>query len=108
MLPDPAVRLTLVPSAGLRGRRAELEETVRFRLHKALPADFDVRSARLAWRAVSADELLVAVARDEVVRAYEEALESLGFHAGPRRARRAWRSRRSPARDGGRRRARCS
>ena len=82
VIPDPAVRLTLVPAKGLRGRRAELEETVRFRLHKALPADFDVRSARLAWRAVSAEELLVAVARDEVVRSYEEALTSLGFHPG--------------------------
>lgn len=82
VVPDPAVRLTLVPAAGLRGRRAELEETVRFRLHKALPADFDVRSARLAWRATGGDELLVAVARDEVVRAYEEALSSLGFHPG--------------------------
>ncbi len=85
VVPDPAVRLTLVPAEGLkglRGRRAEIEETVRFRMHKALPADFDVRSARLAWRAVSADQLLVAVARDEVVRSYEEALAGLGLHAG--------------------------
>jgi hypothetical protein len=82
VVPDPAIRLTLVPSLGLRGRRGELEETVRFRLHKALPADFDVRSARLAWRAVSPDELLVAVARDEVVSSYEEALVSLGFEPG--------------------------
>jgi hypothetical protein len=82
VLPDPAVRLTLVPALGLRGRRAELEETVRFRLHKALPPDFDVRSARLAWRPLGADELLVAVARDEVVRDYEDALSALGFEAG--------------------------
>jgi Tfp pilus assembly PilM family ATPase len=82
VVPDPAVRLTLMPAADLRGRRAEVEETVRFRLHKALPADFDVRAARLAWRAVSADELLVAVARDEVIRPYEDALASLGFEAG--------------------------
>ncbi len=82
VVPDPAVRLTLVPATGLRGRRAELEETVRFRLHKALPADFDVRSARLAWRAVSPDEVMVAVARDEVMRSYEDALSSLGFHPG--------------------------
>ncbi len=82
VIPDPAVRLTLVSVAGVRSRRAELEETVRFRLHKALPADFDVRSARLAWRAVGGDELLVAVARDEVVRGYEESLESLDFHPG--------------------------
>ena len=82
VVPDPVVRLTLVPSAGLRGLRAEQEETVRFRLHKSLPAEFDVRSARLAWRAVSADEVLVAVARDDVVRSYEEALVSLGFEPG--------------------------
>ena len=82
VVPDPVVRLTLVPSAGLRGRRTELEETVRFRLQKALPADFDVRSARLAWRPVSADELLVAVAHDEVVASYEAALQALGFEPG--------------------------
>lgn len=85
VVPDPAVRLTLVPSEGLRGlrsRRGEVEETVRFRLHKALPAEFDVRSARLAWRAAGPDELLVAVASDEVVRSYEEALGALGFHPG--------------------------
>jgi hypothetical protein len=82
VVPDPAVRLTLLPSADIRGRRAEVEETMRFRLHKALPGDFDVRAARLAWRAVSADEVLVAVARDEVIRAYEEPLAALGFEAG--------------------------
>jgi hypothetical protein len=82
VIPDPAVRLTLVTAAGLRGRRGEIEEVVRFRLHKALPAEFDVRGARLAWRAVGADELLVAVARDEVVRSYEEALTALGFSPG--------------------------
>jgi hypothetical protein len=82
VLPDPAVRLTLLPSPGLRGRRGEIEETVRFRLLKALPADFDVRSARLAWRAAGPERLLVAVAREEVVASYEEALRSLGFEPG--------------------------
>jgi hypothetical protein len=81
VLPDPAVRATLVPSAGLRGRRAETEELIRFRLHKALPSDFDVRSARLAWQAAG-DQLVVAVAREEVVREYEDALAALGHHAG--------------------------
>ena len=47
VLPDPAVRLALVPSEGLRARRRDAAETIRFRLHKALP--FDVRAARLAW-----------------------------------------------------------
>jgi len=81
VLPDPAVRATLVPAAGLRGRRAEMEELVRFRLHKALPADLDARTARLAWQVVG-DQAVVAVAREEVVREYEDALGALGHHAG--------------------------
>jgi hypothetical protein len=80
VLPDPAVRLALVPSEGLYGRHADAEETIRFRLHKALP--FDVRSARLAWAASREAQALVAVAPEEVVRGYEKALESLGFRPG--------------------------
>jgi hypothetical protein len=80
VLPDPAVRMTLVPAAGIRGRRREAEETVRFRLHKALP--FDVRSGRIAWAPVSGEQVLVAVALEEVVRGYEEALEDLGYRPG--------------------------
>jgi len=80
VLPDPAVRVTLLPAGGIRGRGREAEETVRFRLHKALP--FDVRGARITWAPVSGDQLLVAVALDEVVRDYEEALEDLGFRPG--------------------------
>jgi len=80
VLPDPAVRLALVPAEGLRGRRGEAEAAIRFRLHKALP--FDVRSARLAWAAPRGEQALVAVAPEEVLRGYEDALESLGFRPG--------------------------
>jgi len=80
VLPDPAVRLALIPSEGLRGRRRDADETIRFRLHKALP--FDVRAARLAWAPPREEQALVAVAPEEVVRGYEEALESLGFQPG--------------------------
>jgi hypothetical protein len=81
VLPDPAVRLVLVDGAGLKGRRSDAEETIRFRLHKALP--FDVRSARLAWDGPREERpVLAVVALEEVVRSYEEALESLGFHPG--------------------------
>jgi hypothetical protein len=80
VLPDPVVRLALVPSEGLRGSGRDAEATIRFRLHKALP--FDVRSARIAWAGARGEQALVAVALDEVVRGYEEALESLGFRPG--------------------------
>lgn len=79
VLPDPAVRVALYPAAGLRGRRKEAEETLRFRLHKALP--FDVRGARLAWR-ILGDQALVAVAPEEVLAGYEDAVEALGFQPG--------------------------
>jgi hypothetical protein len=69
----------VVPASGIRGRGAEADETVRFRLHKALP--FDVRGARLAWR-VAGEQVLVAVAPEEVVSGYEDALEELGFQPG--------------------------
>jgi hypothetical protein len=77
VLPDPAVRLALVPGEGVRGREAQ--ETVRFRLHKTLP--FDVRAARISWRPAG-DQLLVAVAPEEVVAGYEDALEALGYRSG--------------------------
>jgi hypothetical protein len=77
VLPDPAVRVVLVPD---EGRRRDAEETIRFRLHKALP--FDVRGARLAHAAAGRDQELVAVSPDEVVRGYEDALEELGFEPG--------------------------
>ncbi len=80
VLPDPVVRLALVSGEGVRGSGREAEATIRFRLHKALP--FDVRSARLAWAPSRGEQVLVAVALDEVVGGYEEALESLGFRPG--------------------------
>jgi hypothetical protein len=80
VLPDPAVRLALVPGEGLRGRRADVEEMIRFRLHRALP--FDVRTARLAWDGNRSGQALVAVVLEEVVRGYEAALEDLGFQPG--------------------------
>jgi Tfp pilus assembly PilM family ATPase len=80
VLPDPALRLTLMPAEGLKGHGREVEETIRFRLHKALP--FDVRAARLAWDGPRGEQGLVAVALGEVVGGYEEALEALGFRPG--------------------------
>ncbi|HXY42097.1 MAG TPA: hypothetical protein VEQ10_20645 [Vicinamibacteria bacterium] len=79
VLPDPAVRLVLIPGEGVRGRARDAEETVRFRLHKALP--FDVRSARVTWRAAG-DQVLVAVAPEEVLAGYEAAVEALGYRPG--------------------------
>jgi hypothetical protein len=81
VLPDPALRLALLPAAELKARRrAELDELLRFRLHKALP--FDVRQARLAWSGPVNGQYLVAVLADAVLAAYEKPLVELGFDVG--------------------------
>jgi hypothetical protein len=73
------VRIALVSAVGVRGRGREAAETLRFRLHKALP--FDARGARLVW-ASRGSQLLVTVAPEEVVGGYEEAVEGLGHQVG--------------------------
>jgi hypothetical protein len=80
VLPDPAVRVAVLTPGVTRGRAREVRETLRFRLHKALP--FDVRSARLAWDGSGGEQTVVAVAPEGVLRGYEEALESLGYQPG--------------------------
>ncbi len=84
VLPDPVVRVSLLPLAELSGGpRAEFEEMVRFRLKKALP--FDVREARLATlvpRGAGGGTALVAAIFRPVLEGYEDALASLGLHPG--------------------------
>jgi hypothetical protein len=79
VLPDAALRLTLIPAEKMRGR-AEMEELVRFRLHKALP--FDVREANLAWAGPHDGQLLVAAVFRPVLEGYETALADLGLQPG--------------------------
>jgi hypothetical protein len=80
VLPDATLRIALVPvKEGVR-RRAEMEEFVRFRLHKALP--FDVRESRLAWAGPHAGQLLVAAIYKPVLAGYESALAEVGLEPG--------------------------
>ena len=81
VLPDAAVRVTFLPAGEAKAsRRAEMEELVRFRLHKALP--FDVREARLAWAGPRAGQFLVAAIYKPVLEGYEQALVDVGLQPG--------------------------
>lgn len=81
VLPDPAVRVALLPAADVKGRRVrETEEMIRFRLSKALP--FDVRQARVAWTGPVAGQVVVTAAFLPVLEGYEGALRDLGFEPG--------------------------
>jgi hypothetical protein len=81
VLPDPAVRLSLVPAADLKARRrAETEQMIRFRLNKAIP--FDVQEAQVAWAGPVAGQVLVAAVFRPVLEGYEAACRDLGFEPG--------------------------
>jgi hypothetical protein len=84
VLPDPVVRLALLPAPEVTGRgRRETEDLIRFRLKKALP--FEAREARVAHRAPppgSGGQVLVAAVFRPVLEGYEAALQDLGFRPG--------------------------
>ncbi len=84
VLPDPVARVALLPAADVRGRGAEADELIRFRLRKAVP--FEIRSARLASVPVLAPgrepQLLVGAILGSVLEEYEGACRALGLDPG--------------------------
>ena len=81
VIPDPAVRVALLPAAEVKGvRRSDVQQMIRFRLSKALP--FDVRDAEVAWAGPVDGQVLVSAVFRPVLEGYESALADLGFDAG--------------------------
>jgi type IV pilus assembly protein PilM len=84
LVPDSVVRLFIMPFEDLPRRATEALPLLRWRLKKSVP--FDVDEAVLSWsrqRGRTGNlEVVVGVARQRIVREYEEIVESLGAHAG--------------------------
>lgn len=82
VLPDPVARVSLVPVSELRGRGAEVDELVRFRLRKSVP--FDVRDARVGVVAGAppGSQALVGAIYRPVLESYEDACRALKLQAG--------------------------
>lgn len=84
VLPDPVARVALLPAADIRGRGAEAEEMIRFRLRKAVP--FEIRNARLASVPVHLagrePQILVGAILGTVLEEYEGACRALGLEPG--------------------------
>ena len=85
VLPDPVARVALLPAADVRGRGAEADELIRFRLRKAVP--FEIRNARLASVPVLAPrgrepQVLVGAILGSVLEEYEGACRALGLEPG--------------------------
>ncbi len=83
VLPDPVVRVTILPrDEGLPRGRAQAEEVLRFKLRKSVP--FEIRDARLVWSQdrVGQGGTVVAAVFRPILDGYEAACRSLGREPG--------------------------
>ena len=83
LIPDSVVRIFILPFDNLTRRSREALPLLRWRLKKSVP--FDVEETVISWmRQAGKDgglEVVTAVARQRIVREYEEALEAAGAHS---------------------------
>lgn len=83
LVPDPVVRVFILPFETLARRAEDALPILRWRLKKSVPFDVDetvVSWSRQRGRAGNLD-VVTAVARQKIVREYEEILESFDAHA---------------------------
>jgi len=84
LVPDPVVRVFILPFDNLPRRADEALPLLRWRLKKSVP--FDVEETVVSWmRQPARDgslELVTAIARQRIVREYEEIVESAGAPIG--------------------------
>jgi type IV pilus assembly protein PilM len=84
LIPDPVVRVFILPFENLPRRADEALPLLRWRLKKSVP--FDVEETVVSWMRQKGREgnleIIAAVARQRIVREYEEIVEALGSHAG--------------------------
>jgi len=84
LVPDLVVRVFIMPFDDLPRSAADALPLLRWRLKKSVP--FDVEETVVSWgRQQGRDgnlEVVIAVARQQIVREYEQIVESLGAQAG--------------------------
>jgi type IV pilus assembly protein PilM len=84
LIPDPVVRVFILPYESLPRRADDALPLLRWRLKKSVP--FDVEETVVSWMRQDGREgtleILTAVARQRILREYEESVESLGASVG--------------------------
>lgn len=84
LVPDPVVRVFILPFESLPRRSEEALPLLRWRLKKSVP--FDVDETVVSWMRQTGRhenlEVITAVARQQIIREYEEIVQSLGGYAG--------------------------
>ena len=80
LLPDPVVRVFILPFDSLPRRSEEASPVLRWRLKKSVP--FDVDETVVSWMRQAGPqgnlEVVTAIARKSIIREYEEIVEGLG------------------------------
>ena len=80
LVPDPVIRVFILPFETLPRKHDDALPLLRWRLKKSVP--FDVEETAVSWSRQQARdgslEVVAAVARQKIVREYEEIVESLG------------------------------
>ena len=85
VIPDTAVKVSLVPFDKVPARRDDLEQLIRWQLRKSAPFPVDDASVTYSAGAPSAEggrHFLVELARQAIVREYEGVCEEAGVYAG--------------------------
>jgi len=80
VLPDPVARIAILPAAEVKGRPAEMEQLIRFRLKKAVP--FEVKDARIGFRRDVTGQVIAVAALRAVLDPYEAECRALGLEPG--------------------------
>ncbi len=84
LIPDPVVRVFILPFETLPRSAEEALPLLRWRLKKSVP--FDVEETVVSWMRQDGREggleVLTAVARQRILREYEESVEAVGATAG--------------------------
>ena len=84
LIPDPVVRVFILPFESLPRRRDEALPLLRWRLKKSVP--FDVDETVLSWMRQNGRlgelEVVIAIARQRIISEYEDLLDKLEIQAG--------------------------
>jgi Tfp pilus assembly PilM family ATPase len=85
VIPDTAVKVSLIRFEHIPPRRDDLEQLVRWQVRKSAPFPIEEASVSYTASARGTDgsrEFAVVVARENVIREYESLCESVGSYAG--------------------------
>jgi Tfp pilus assembly PilM family ATPase len=84
LVPDPVAKVSLLRFERVPERRTDLDQLIRWQLRKAAP--FAMDEAQIAWSSgpssASGQDIVVTMARREVIEEYEAVCASAGAHAG--------------------------